>query len=225
MSILIVYIVIYIISSIYSLNIKIGSDNDRCIIENLSHEYNLVNYNIEGLSSLKKQDKEIILKGIVFKIYHIDHDIKNKELIHSEYIKSEEKGKFALLVKDFTNYMICISVYGGYNQHKIDLSIGISITSEYTDNPDLSKALRHHHVEDMHYTLLSAINNIKKAVDGHNEESYLEDEDAHRINKSSYFYFRFTLFQIFAILLLFMYQLFKGWNMYKEIINNELNSI
>lgn len=195
------------------LEMKISSKFDRCFIEDLYNKDHLVSYKISGADSVTEKDIPSLLQGLSFKLYTYT---EKKELLHIESVKGLS-GKFIIQVPKSDQYRLCISYYGGYWDGKLELSINVQVTSDMSLVPNLEGAVKHHHIEDMHYTLKESIRLLKDAMVGNESEVQMEDMDSDRIMKSVNFFYYITMFQIFVIVIFFGYQIYKIKSIFFEM--------
>ncbi len=206
-----------IIQAFNSLFIKISSKYDKCFVNDIYSNDNLLSYKIHGLDKFEEIDRQTYISSIVFKIYHMNKE--QKELVQIESANAQI-GKFTLTYKKDGEYRICLSFNAFIRDKRNELSLEFEITSKHTGVPKLDHAVKNEHIEEMDLTLKSTIRTMHNAMYGFDEELRLEEDDAHKIEKSSSFFSKLTLFQLLAILFLFFYQIYKGWGLIKLLINN-----
>ena len=206
----------YLIVLSLQISVKLSSKYDKCFFEDLYSTDHLLSYTIHGSESIEEKDKINVISTIVFKVYKINLNDNNKELVQVENA-TQVKGKFIIKEKKNGEYKICLSFNGGYWEKKLQLSLEYQLTSKHSGFHGLDKAVKNEHIEEMHLTLRSTIRNVDNALYGFKNELELEEKDASKIERSASFFYKLTIVQVLIIVLLFAYQLYQAKQIIKSI--------
>lgn len=200
-----------------SFGFKISSKWDRCFYEEYKKESNpLFNYMIYGTENIEQENLLSAMNNVIIKIYYTIPEKKYRNLVTHKSIETP-KGKFAINVQESGLYQICITFYSGYWEKRLKLTMSFKTTTDTTNIPSLSGVVMGEHVENMHLSLRNAMSSVEGMINSQQYEMQLEEEDKVRMENTAFFFYSFTLIQVFTILGLFIYQIIK----YKKIKKRE----
>lgn len=205
------FIILVCIASTLSLEFKLSSKSDRCFFESFVHKFYLINYNLEGAESIADSEKPALFSNIVFKIYDPFGSVYQYENV------KKLNGKFIVEVNKLGEHKICVTYYKNYWSSKLNLSLGFKVTSKYS-KIETNDPLLHEHVEEMHFTLKNAIDNVQNTIDLQEDEIMMEDQDAAKIEQTAKNFRTFIYIQMFAIAGLLIYQIIRARGILRKIV-------
>ncbi len=136
------------------------------------------------------------------------------KLVHTEKLKSSN-NKFSYVNRKEGNYLICAEYFSGWNPDG-QLLMKLSFISENMEEPNIMEAIKEQDLDPVRISLVEVMKKGKKIIKAQEEELALEDMNAIKQMKTVSNYYKLTVFQIVAFILLGVYQLYS----YRKILNN-----
>jgi hypothetical protein len=187
-----------------SLKFELSAERPKCYLEELYSGYvMMIKWKVGGVEESDRKKLDQFLSHI--QIY-IKKENSN-DVLKREYLKSE-KGKFSFNSNSDDTYRICVSYHGGWTIPYPAL-VGIKISSENMDHPDLSNAIKLQDLDDVHKKTSQIIESAKQYIEV--QKSEISREELHakdHISFSRSFYY-VTVFQVIVIVGLGLYQVFN----------------
>lgn len=187
-----------------SLKFELNPDRPKCFFEELYTGYvMMIKWKVSGVVESDPKKLGNFLNQI--QIYIKKEN--SSEVLKREYLKAET-GKFSFNADTDDTYRICVSYHGGW-KIPYQAIIGLKISSENMDQPDLSKAIKLEDLDFVHKKTTEIIEGAKQYIEVQKSELNREDYTAkdHILFSRSFYYV--TVFQIVVIVGLGLYQVFN----------------
>jgi hypothetical protein len=187
-----------------SLKFELSTDHPRCFYEELYGGYvMMIKWKISGVEESNEGKINQFLSMIQISISREN----TLEIVKREYLKSIT-GKLSFNSETDDTYKICVSYHGGWTIPYPAL-VGIKISSDNMDHPDLKRAVKNSDLDSLDKMAGDIIDHAKEYKDQQKHEMDKEDKFAKdHITFSKTFYY-VTVFQLVIIVVLGLYQVFS----------------
>lgn len=138
---------------------------------------------------------------------------RNK-ILYSEKLKSSN-NKFSYVNRKDGTYQICAEYFSGWNPDG-EIFMKLNFISENMEEPNIIEAIKEQDLDPVKKSLKEVMKKGKKFIKMQEEELALEDVNAMKHMKTVSNYYKLTVFQIVAFILLGVYQLYS----YRKLLNN-----